>query len=305
MQISVITSAYNAEKTIEEAVTSVAQQSYADFEHIVVNHGSTDKTGDILKRLMGSDARLKIIELGENTGKIGRAVNVALNVAKGRYITFLDADDAYNKDYLQNMHGYITQDDYDVAVCGSLRMDENGNELLRDTIDRDIAFGTDHAYQNLPQLINKAPTRYFTVWWNKLYSAEYLKKHSMLMSEKTLVHGDALFNLSILMQMPKMYCAAYVGTRWRQTKGSVSFGTYKKAYRPEIMEVCEAYFTLFEQCGASADATEQLADKLLATVATLKRLQNYNATAAEVQAEIEMWERSGVYKKMADMTIDN
>ena len=102
--VSIVTSAYNAEKTIVYAVESVLTQTYQNFEYIIIDHGSTDRTGELLEKLSRKDPRVKIIRILKNTGCIGKALNLGLQQANGMYITFLDADDWFNPDHLEKWY---------------------------------------------------------------------------------------------------------------------------------------------------------------------------------------------------------
>ena len=91
-EISVITTVINCEKYIEESVRSIAAQTFTNFEHIIVDDGSTDGTAEILYRLAEKDKRIKFIELGENLGRV-RSLNLALESSNGKFIAIQDADD--------------------------------------------------------------------------------------------------------------------------------------------------------------------------------------------------------------------
>lgn len=91
-EISVITTVINCEKYIEESIKSISNQTFTDFEHIIVDDGSTDGTAEIISRFAKKDKRIKFIELGENIGRV-RSLNIALEKAEGRFIAVQDADD--------------------------------------------------------------------------------------------------------------------------------------------------------------------------------------------------------------------
>lgn len=95
--ISVIVPAYNAENTILETIGSVQQQTFSDFELIVINDGSNDRTLELLNSL--TDSRLKIFSY-ENAG-VGVARNRGISHATGKFIAFLDADDLWTPDKLE------------------------------------------------------------------------------------------------------------------------------------------------------------------------------------------------------------
>lgn len=101
---SVIIPAYNSEKFIGETIESVLAQTFTDFELIIVNDGSKDKTGDIIAKFKKNDSRVKILTT-LNSGIPAIAANVGINTAKGKYIAFLDHDDLWKKNKLETCYG--------------------------------------------------------------------------------------------------------------------------------------------------------------------------------------------------------
>lgn len=112
--ISVIVPAYNAEKWIGDCCRSVFEQTYSNWELIVVDDGSTDDTGRILSELAQKETKLHSITT-ENGG-VCRARNIGLDAAKGTYITFLDADDRLTVDALEKMWKLMCETDCQIAA---------------------------------------------------------------------------------------------------------------------------------------------------------------------------------------------
>ena len=124
--ISVIVPAYNAEKTILETITSVLNQTFSDFELIVINDGSTDKTLERLNTL--EDSRLKIFSY-ENGGE-SVARNRGISQATGDFIAFIDADDLWTPDKLELQLAALQQHpEAGVAYSWAYYMDEDGESL--------------------------------------------------------------------------------------------------------------------------------------------------------------------------------
>lgn len=91
--VSVIIPVYNAEKYIEQTIQSVLQQTFQDFEIIVLNDGSKDHSGEIIQRMQQADNRIQYIPKA-NTG-VSDTRNIGISKAKGKYLAFLDADDIW------------------------------------------------------------------------------------------------------------------------------------------------------------------------------------------------------------------
>ena len=99
--ISVIMPVYNSEKYVAEAIESICNQSYENWELLIVNDGSTDRTSQIIDIYAGKDSRIKVFHR-KNEG-VSAARNFALNQACGAYVTFIDSDDVYHNDRLNRM----------------------------------------------------------------------------------------------------------------------------------------------------------------------------------------------------------
>jgi glycosyltransferase involved in cell wall biosynthesis len=125
--ISVIIPAYNAEKTIIDTVNSVLKQTFLDWELIVINDGSTDRT---LKLLLGvNDARLKVYSYPN--GGLSLARNRGINLAKGEYISFLDADDLWTPDKLElQLAALKNHPEAGLAYSWIYSMDEKGESFF-------------------------------------------------------------------------------------------------------------------------------------------------------------------------------
>lgn len=114
--VSVILPAYNAERSLERAVTSVLSQTWQNFELIVVNDGSADGTLALAERLARRDSRIRVIDM--KNGGVSRARNAGLLAASGEEITFLDADDAMAPEMMEALEQVLAKTGADVAGCG-------------------------------------------------------------------------------------------------------------------------------------------------------------------------------------------
>ena len=96
MKVSVITPMYNCEKFISETIESVLNQTYTNWEMIIIDDCSTDKSKQIVKQYIERDKRIRLIALNENSGA-AVARNKGIEVSSGRFIAFLDGDDYGNQ----------------------------------------------------------------------------------------------------------------------------------------------------------------------------------------------------------------
>lgn len=117
--ISIIVPVYKVEKYLPTCIESVQKQSYFNWELILVDDGSPDVCPQICEEYANHDDRIKVIH--KENGRVAKARNAALRVAKGEYITFLDGDDYLHKDYLKIMLGIITSKQVDIVQCSFVR----------------------------------------------------------------------------------------------------------------------------------------------------------------------------------------
>lgn len=127
MKISIIIPAYNVEKYIGDMLKDVLNQSFGDFEAIIVNDGSTDNTQSIIDDYCSKDFRFKSI-IKENGG-VSSARNAGLDVAKGDYIVFWDPDDTIPEKSLEYLYDSITREQADMAI--GMRVLDTMTEMVR------------------------------------------------------------------------------------------------------------------------------------------------------------------------------
>ena len=113
-KISLIMSVYNGENYLAEAIESVINQSFTDWELIVINDCSTDSTGEILAKYASQDARVKVYTNEVNL-RLPSSLNKALELAEGKYIARMDADDICLPDRLQKQNDFMEKNG-DVAL---------------------------------------------------------------------------------------------------------------------------------------------------------------------------------------------
>ena len=133
-KISIITPCYNSENFIAETIDSVLNQTYADWEWIIVDDFSKDNSVEIIKQF--TDPRIQLIVLNENAGA-AQARNIAIEKSKGRYLTFLDSDDVWLPHFLETTIKYLIDNNEELVYASYQRHDENLNPMLDDFVAED------------------------------------------------------------------------------------------------------------------------------------------------------------------------
>lgn len=127
---SVIIPVYNAEKTIEKTVRSLQNQSFQDWEALIVNDASTDQSVEFLSKMAAQDARIHLFNTPEKNRPLGAAAtrNIGIEKAIGRYIAFLDADDLWLPEKLAYQHKAF-EDGADIVFSSYRRVDAAGHDM--------------------------------------------------------------------------------------------------------------------------------------------------------------------------------
>jgi glycosyltransferase involved in cell wall biosynthesis len=111
---SVVVPAYNMQDYIEEALDSIAAQSFTDFEAIIIDDGSTDATAETAKRFCGRDSRFRY--LNQPNRGLSASRNLGTSVAKGTFVFYMDSDDIIDVDTLSECHQAFTREEVDVVL---------------------------------------------------------------------------------------------------------------------------------------------------------------------------------------------
>lgn len=112
-KLSILVAIYNVERYVEKCIKSILEQSFADFEVILVDDGSTDKSGEICDKYAALDARIKVIH--KENGGVASARRIGLENASGKYVTFFDGDDWAEPQYYEEIMEYLA-DDIDIGI---------------------------------------------------------------------------------------------------------------------------------------------------------------------------------------------
>lgn len=126
--VSIITPMYNAEKFVENTIKSVLNQTYSQWEMLIVDDCSTDSSAEIVKSYATKDSRIKYLKSDSNKG-VSNARNMALASAKGQFIAFLDSDDMWYESKLEKQINFMKKNNYTITFTAYELIDEDNNKL--------------------------------------------------------------------------------------------------------------------------------------------------------------------------------
>jgi glycosyltransferase involved in cell wall biosynthesis len=131
LPVSIVMPVYNSEDVLEETMDSILNQTFKDFEFIIINDGSTDSSLNILKKYVKSDKRIRLINNKKNMG-FANSLNVGLKAAKGKYIAISNSDDVSHPRRIGIQFDYLEKHP-DIFLIGTsaVYIDKNGKEIRR------------------------------------------------------------------------------------------------------------------------------------------------------------------------------
>lgn len=196
--VSVIIPAYNAEKYIKKCLSSLQSQTFKDFEVIVVNDGSTDKTSDIIDSFTSDDSRFKRID--QSNAGASEARNKGLDAAKGKYITFVDSDDYVSENHLQVLISGM--DNSELSVCGYITEYPDGQEKEKVNVGN----GNFDKIKILNRVLisENAIGGYL---WNKMYLADIIRENTLKFpTGEKYMFEDVFFNYQYIKLINNANC---------------------------------------------------------------------------------------------------
>lgn len=203
--ISIIMPAYNAKKYISDSIKSVLNQTYSNWELIVIDDCSTDDTSIIIKEYCKRDYRIKYIKQSKNSGA-ACARNKGIKEANGTYIAFLDSDDLWYSNKLELQVSFMKREDILFSCTYYDKIDENGK-----AINKIIRYKSQGDYK---ELLKNCPGN-STV----MYNAEKLGK---IYAKNIKRRNDYVLWLDVIKQCKKIYCLNEVLGSHRIVNNSLS-----------------------------------------------------------------------------------
>ena len=226
-KVSIMMPVFNGEKFIEFAITSILDQTYQDWELIVVNDGSTDQTTTILDRFQ--DGRIKIIHQKNQGEAVAR--NTALTEMNGEFLSFLDADDLYFPGFLESMSGFLSsQPEIDACYCDGWYIDTQDQILTQLSGQRRGPFEGD-IFEPLIRASDVFGPPTCTLIRRKL-----VQEHQIQFDPRIVIGPDWDFFIQVA-QFSKWKYLNYQGVKYRVHQTNITLTT-SSSKRRESLAIC-------------------------------------------------------------------
>lgn len=230
--ISIIIPVYNVEAYIKKSLESVLQQSHSDFEIIIIDDGSTDKSVELAKMYESKDSRIRIYS--KTNGGLSSARNFGIGKAQGQYITFLDSDDYIAKDYLKVLYENLIKYDSDISIVGFL-FDKSGtiestsrNNYFEEVLDSEKAILSMYSHPCASPIT-------FVTSWGKLYKKELFSDIKFPVGK---LHEDEFTTYKLYLSAKNIVFINEALYFYRQRSGSIMSQNYSLS-RLDIIDAFE------------------------------------------------------------------
>lgn len=279
--VSIIIPVYNAKLYIEECVESILAQTYKDFEVLLIDNGSVDNSYELCQQLAQRDDRIQTFREEVNQG-VSMARNQGIGIAKGEFITFVDADDWLEPDCLQNMMDAQRQNDTPLVLCQyrkSFEADrvrffsklaETGNDILAEEkknieVEQVIvepenrqANQANAAQYSTESFLDNLFFQGNTHCWGVLYKASLLQQNSILFPRGLTIGEDMLFLTECLLKAGKIVVTDAIGYNYFINEKGAMERKFQRSYMDQItcwQQASEKLLPIFPQLKDRLEAT--------------------------------------------------
>ena len=221
-KVSIVLPTYNSDDVLENAIKSVIEQTYKNWELIIIENGKKGQA----KQIAQSFNDKRIIYMYQEQPNVSNARNVGLENVTGKYVSFIDSDDRYDKDFLQKLVEYLEQNDLQLVTCRYKKTYDKSQMLIKDNTS--ILKTT-----NIKEYLETTKENYlYNELWNKLYISSIIKENNIKFDANYELGEDFIFNLDYIKFIEK---AGYINeTLYVYTDGEQGL---KLRYRPNKFEI--------------------------------------------------------------------
>lgn len=230
--VSIIMPAYNAEKYIEEAIESILNQTYSNWELLICDDCSSDRTRAIVKEYKDNNKRIKLFELKENSGA-AKARNTSIEQAKGEYISFLDSDDVWFETKLSDQINFMTKNNYLFSCTYYNKIDGNSKSLAKVIRYKNEA--------DFEELLKNCPGNSTVVYNSKVLGKFYIssirKRNDYLMWFQVIDKSKKIYCLDRTLSSHRVIENSLSNNKkdlikyhWRIYRKELNLGVFKSSY---------------------------------------------------------------------------
>ena len=239
--ISILVPVYNIERYIGLCLESIIKQTYQNLEIIVVDDGSTDRSGEICDLYAKKDYRIKVIHK-ENGGLVS-ARKAAIKIANGEYIGYVDGDDWIEEGFYSALVSSMQQSNSDVVIAGFTRVLFDKKVRILNALEIGVYYGKQLEVFYSSMISNNSFFQHgvTTYLWNKLFKKEIIKENQLSVDERITIGEDGAVVYPALLKAKKISIIDNCAYYYRQREDSMLKKTNDFSYESKKLSVLYEY----------------------------------------------------------------
>ncbi len=242
-EISVIVPIYNVEKYLDVCLESIRNQTFTNFEVLMVNDGTLDNSVEIAEKYTKLDSRFKLYH--KKNGGLSDARNYGLERAKGKYVAFIDSDDRIREQYLESMYDAIIKYNADIAVCDFCFYYQNSGKIRKSNkkrIDNNRVYEKNDAVR---ELVRDRQFRFYA--WNKLWKISLFKDNDIKMP--IMIYEDMVASTNLFCHAKSVVSVDYCGYVYTRAFSKYREVSMSKKRINDYIKTVGCMRKILEECG--------------------------------------------------------
>lgn len=270
--LSIIIPVFNAEKYLQNCISSILNQNFSDFEVLLIDDGSKDGSGEICDYFASKDSRIRVFH--EENGGPSRARNIGLREACGKYVEFIDSDDELYPDSLEKMALCASDGNPDMIIATSKVINEAEVEV------ESLAM-TEQGEIIIKEVLNTMDTRNKAVFlhylWNKWYRRERIIQGNLQFDEAEQLGEDFIFNCQFLRECNRIHASDVLLYKYYKRNNASLSGKYHPDELRRRRKMDETLLNLFRY--ADEDFNPEKVYEMIGSI-TLASIQSVFASGS-------------------------
>lgn len=268
---SIVVPVYNVEQFLDKCVRSILEQTYNNFELILVDDGSTDRSAQVCDKYKKEDCRITVIH--KKNGGLVSARKAGISVAKGDYAVCVDSDDWIDKNHLQELARIIHDNSPDIICFGHYEVLEGKKKKFTIPFRKGLYKKIDLEKEIYPQLIRtEVATAFPPTIWAKAYKIDLYRTEQLLVDDRIKIGEDAACTIPCMMRASSVYILDKALYYYRHN--NISMTKNKKPFSWDVPEFIELHLRKRVETNV-ADLQQQISRRTVHALINVVKTQFY------------------------------
>lgn len=285
---SIVVPIYNVEQFLDKCVRSILDQTYHNFELILVDDGSTDNSGQMCDKYEKEDYRITVIH--KKNGGLVSARKAGISVAKGDYAVCVDSDDWLERKHLQELVRIANDYSPDIICFGHYEVSEGKNKNFTVPFRKGLYKKCDLINEIYPQLIRtEVATAFPPTIWAKVYKMELYRTEQLLVDDRIKIGEDAACTIPCMLRANSIYI--FDKALYYYRRNNISMTKSKKPFSWDVPELIELHLRKRVETN-EADLQQQISRRTVHALINVVKTQfhrdeKYRVITKNIQKELD------------------